>query len=37
MEQYRAYWEDSFDRLGAYLKTITKENQAKGTHRDRKK
>jgi DNA-binding transcriptional ArsR family regulator len=23
MEQYRAYWEESFDRLEAYLKTVT--------------
>jgi DNA-binding transcriptional ArsR family regulator len=23
MEQYRVYWEDSFDRLDDYLKTIT--------------
>jgi DNA-binding transcriptional ArsR family regulator len=24
MEQYRAFWEESFDRLDAYLKTVTK-------------
>jgi DNA-binding transcriptional ArsR family regulator len=23
MEQYRAFWEESFDRLDAYLKTVT--------------
>ena len=23
MEQYRAFWEESFDRLEAYLKTVT--------------
>jgi DNA-binding transcriptional ArsR family regulator len=23
MEQYRVYWEESFDRLDAYLKTVT--------------
>ena len=23
MEQYRQYWEESFDRLGDYLKTVT--------------
>lgn len=23
MEQYRQYWEESFDRLDAYLKTVT--------------
>jgi len=25
MEQYRAFWEESFDRLEGYLKTITAE------------
>ncbi|HEU5047327.1 MAG TPA: metalloregulator ArsR/SmtB family transcription factor [Rickettsiales bacterium] len=41
MEQYRAFWEESFDRLGEYLKTVTT-NQTKtsstkkGTHHDRK-
>lgn len=29
MEQYRAFWEQSFDRLEEYLKTVTKK-QAKG-------
>ena len=23
VEQYRVYWEESFDRLGEYLKTVT--------------
>src|SRR5262245_34014617 len=23
VEQYRGFWEESFDRLGAYLKTVT--------------
>src|SRR6476646_1650354 len=27
MEPYRAYWEESFDRLGAYLKTVTAKHQ----------
>ncbi len=30
MEQYRAAWEESFDRLETYLKTVTKK-KAKGT------
>jgi DNA-binding transcriptional ArsR family regulator len=31
MEQYRRYWEESFDRLEAYLKTVTnKPIKAKG-------
>ena len=33
MEQYRRYWEESFDRLDDYLKTITK----KGTKNGHKK
>src|SRR5262245_56459288 len=34
MEQYRQFWEESFDRLDAYLKTVTsKSTAAKGkTH-----
>jgi len=35
MEQYRQYWEESFDRLEAYLKTVTKD-QAKGAKHARK-
>ena len=35
MEQYRQFWEESFDRLDAYLKTVTaaqkKQQQQKGT------
>jgi len=27
VEQYRKNWEESFDRLDAYLKTIQKEEQ----------
>ncbi|SFI09613.1 ArsR/SmtB family transcription factor [Planctomicrobium piriforme] len=30
MEQYRAFWEESFDRLDEYLKTVTAEKKAKG-------
>ena len=37
MEQYRVYWEESFDRLGAYLKTVTSEKQTKGRHHGRRK
>jgi DNA-binding transcriptional ArsR family regulator len=34
MEQYRAYWEESFDRLDAYLKTVTAKEQTKGEPHD---
>ena len=27
MEEYRVYWEESFDRLETYLKTVTAENK----------
>ena len=37
MEQYRAFWEDSFDRLDAYLKTITSKKSVKGKSHGRKK
>lgn len=44
IEQYRIYWEESLDRLGEYLKTVTaKEKQskkkkiAKGKNHGRKK
>lgn len=30
MEQYRIFWEESFDRLDAYLKTVTSKKNAKG-------
>jgi DNA-binding transcriptional ArsR family regulator len=36
MEQYRKFWEESFDRLEAYLKTVTSKN-AKGKKNGRKK
>ena len=29
MEQYRAFWEESFDRLEEYLKTVTAEKKSK--------
>lgn len=29
MEQYRAFWEDSFDRLDEYLKTVVDKKQAR--------
>ena len=28
MQQYRAFWEESFDRLDEYLKTVTKKAEA---------
>ena len=37
MEEYRQYWEESFDRLDAYLKTVTTKEKAKGKKNDRKK
>jgi DNA-binding transcriptional ArsR family regulator len=37
MEQYRMFWEESFDRLDAYLKTVTADKNAKGKQHGRKK
>lgn len=37
MEQYRAFWEESFDRLEEYLKTITADKKSKGKKHARKK
>ena len=37
MEQYRAFWEESFDRLDEYLKTVTKKKNAKRKKHGRKK
>jgi len=37
MEQYRIFWEESFDRLEAYLKTVTAKKQTKGKKHGRKK
>lgn len=36
MEQYRRFWEESFDRLDAYLKTVTANTNAKGKSHARK-
>lgn len=36
MEQYRQFWEESFDRLDAYLKTVTASEKEK-THGLKKK
>src|SRR5437868_716282 len=30
VEQYRVFWEESFDRLEAYLKTVTSNKNRKG-------
>src|ERR1700730_1960676 len=35
MEQYRIFWEESFDRLDAHLKTVTSKKNAKGKRNDR--
>ena len=37
MEQYRAFWEESLDRLEAYLKTVTAKKNAKGKKNASKK
>lgn len=37
MEQYRIFWEESFDRLEAYLKTVTSKQKPKGKKHVRKK
>lgn len=37
MEQYRVYWEESFDRLEEYLKTVTKPKKQKDKKDGRKK
>lgn len=37
VEQYRMFWEESFDRLDAYLKTVTAKENAKGKKNARKK
>lgn len=38
MEQYRVFWEESFDRLDAYLQTVTaKKKKSKGRKHARKK
>lgn len=37
MEQYREFWEASFDRLDEYLKTVVAKKGAKGKKNGRKK
>jgi DNA-binding transcriptional ArsR family regulator len=37
MEQYRAFWEESFDRLEVYLKSVTAKRKGKGNRHGRKK
>lgn len=37
MEQYRIFWEESFDRLDAYLKTVSINENVKGKKNDGKK
>lgn len=37
MEQYRSFWEASFDRLDAYLKTVTSKKDMKRRTHVRKK
>lgn len=37
MEQYRVFWEASFDRLEEYLKTVTAKTNEKGRKDGRKK
>ncbi len=37
MEQYRTFWEESFDRLDVYLKTVTSKKNTKGKKNGRKK
>lgn len=32
MKQYRTFWEESFDRLDAYLKNVTAKNKEKGSN-----
>lgn len=37
LEHYRQFWEESFDRLDAYLKTMTNKTNKKGKKSGRKK
>lgn len=32
IEHYRAFWEESFDRLGEYLETVTKQKRKESKH-----
>ncbi len=36
MEQYRFFWEESFDRLDEYLKTMTKNKKGKNKNETKK-
>lgn len=36
IEQYRVFWEESFDRLDAYLKTVAAKKHMKGNKNARK-
>ena len=36
MEQYRIFWEESFDRLDEYLKTVTTKKTSKGKKNGKK-
>lgn len=37
IEEYRVFWEASFDRLDAYLKTVTAAKQQKNSSKDKSK
>lgn len=37
IEQYRKFWEESLDRLGEYLKTVSAVEKSKGKSHGRKK
>src|ERR1044071_9445777 len=37
MEQYRIFWEESFDRLEAYIKTVAPKKPTRGKKNGRKK
>lgn len=37
MDHYRVFWEESFDRLDAYLKTVTDKKKTKGKKHGSKK
>jgi len=37
VEHYRVFWEESFDRLEEYLKTVTTKKKSKGRKNGRKK
>ena len=36
MEQYRIFWEESFDRLEKYLKTVTNKKKGRKKHETKK-